>query len=1044
MKRQKSSNRSLRVIPILSVVSFVIIAFSWAFGSEAIIVHVYPSHAPGNWIELIQDALGILVEALLLYLLLKWLLTRALASESERQRISNLFEAVIEASPEGITVLDTQGRVKLWNSGAERIFGWSRAEVLDQVLPTVPPEKMAEFTVNLERSLAGEVCRSRFTQRQRRDGTAVDVRVSTAPLRDQNGEVAGIVSIVADISNQRQAEKALNRYRLLADHTREIVLFLRLADGRIMDANKAAVEAYGYSFEQLCNLTIWDLRRTASQADVSQLMQRAFNSGIIHESCHTRQDGSSFPVEVSSTGAMIDGEPVLVSIIRDITERRRREQVRNLAYELDRRILLNEPMDSLLSTVGRSLADLYGADMVTTTIKSETGRVLHITSYGVACVGVGETVLDWDHPNPELSPSAKAIVSGVLSVGDLRDEPVVGEWRERLRAAGLTSYAALPLIARGDAFGALVLYSNCGRAFCQEIVNELVGFAGQVATSIVSARAQHQIRLQKAALEATANAVLIAERNGKIVWVNPAFTRLTGYLPAEALGRTPRIIKSGTHSAAFYKRLWDTVSSGMTWQGEIENRRKDGTLYLEEQTITPVLDAQGNVTHFIAIKQDVSERKRRESELQYLMQHDPLTGLANRAALEEWLNQVIAGTNTGLVGAFALLDVDKFNAVNDTMGHPTGDQLLIHLAELLKQAVRPGDLVARYGDDEFAIVAKGISFAEGRELAEQIRMQVESAQWPIDGLLVKPTVSIGLVSIDGKQDVETLMVSADTALYQAKEGGRNRVVVHVAGQEGADQATAPARWASRIKDALQSDQFVLHYQPVVRLATGSIDHYEALIRMQGADGAVTPPGEFLGAAEQYNLMPLIDRWVVDAALAELRMNDTLRLFVNLSGQSLNNESFLGEIAVKIRECGPGVASRLTFEITETVAVQHLTRAQQWLDLIDKLGCRFALDDFGMGFSSFGYLQALPVHYIKIDGSFVRNIDTSVTDRELVQAITAVAHTLGKVVIAEWVESPAIARILSGFGVAYGQGFSLGRPAPDRIGNPRAAHPGDQD
>ncbi|HYF95705.1 MAG TPA: EAL domain-containing protein [Symbiobacteriaceae bacterium] len=1148
--------RSIRMIPALSVAAFVSIALFWTLGSEALVVLQYPLHESSDRIEAIQDVAGILVEAVLLYAILRKLVIRAAESEaalaeseerlrlivdsmeaivsvvdtdgriiaahgsqnnphaqlaasvtgkllsevgpyqtmfehakprlmagepvneelvvptpegdrvlevtmkvlypkaaeasavadprfllvgrdvtrlrleqSERQRISNLFEAVIEASPEGITVLDLRGRVKLWNAGAERIYGWQQSEVLDRPLPTVPLDKTDEFTEKLARCLRGEVSRGRITRRQRRDGTPVEVRISTAPFRDQAGEIVGTVSVVADISHQRLAERALNRYRLVAENTKEIVLFVHPTDLRILDANKAAIHAYGYSLEQLCRMTICDLRKADEPEFVAQQLQLAFECGATFETRHTRRDGRSFPAEISSAGAFVDGEPALVNIVRDITERHRREQIRSLAHEMDHGIMVQDRLDRVLSAVGSGLADLYETNLVTITILNEDGQVLNEISCGKESPAVGEIAALRDVPKAEMSPAAQAIMSGDFLAGDLRGEPVVGEWRPRLLAAGFVSYAACPLIARGDTVGAMAFFASREKVFEQGVSSDLQWFAGQIASAVMSSRAQHQIQLQKAALEATANAVVIAEPDGKIVWVNPAFTRLTGYEPGEVLGRTPRVLKSGVHSTAFYKLLWETVRSGMIWQGEMENRRKDGSIYLEEQTITPVMDAHGTVSHFIAIKQDVSERKRRESELQFLLRHDPLTGLLNRTALEERLEKVIATSDAEHPGVFALLDVDRFNSVNDSMGHPTGDQVLIQLAQLLQTAVRPGDLVARYGDDEFAIVADRISLEDGRKLVERIRHHVESANLPIEGLLIQPTVSIGLVTIDGKHDVAALMICADAALYRAKESGRNQVAVYAEETGGIDPATAPTLWANRIKEALKLGHFVLYYQPVVRLETGEIDHYEALIRMIAPDGSVVLPGEFLEVAEQLNLMPLLDRWVVDAALSELRNHDTLRLFVNLSGQSMNGSSFLESIVAKIRECGPEVASRLTFEITETVAVRHLTRAQQWMSQLDKLGCRFALDDFGMGFSSFSYLQALPVHFIKIDGSFVRNIDTSATNRALVQAIASVAHTLGKGVIAEWVESPSISRILRGFGVTHGQGYGLGRPAP---------------
>ncbi len=287
---------------------------------------------------------------------------------------------------------------------------------------------------------------------------------------------------------------------------------------------------------------------------------------------------------------------------------------------------------------------------------------------------------------------------------------------------------------------------------------------------------------------------------------------------------------------------------------------------------------------------------------------------------------------------------------------------------------------------------------------------------------------MGVVPIDGRLTAAALLALADSALYSAKERGRNRVVL-------VDASTSPTPlseasvWASRVKDALRDKRFVLAFQPIFRLTTGRAAHFEALLRLRDDTGALVAPGVFLPAAEQFGLLPQVDTWVVDQVLELLKARENVEIFVNLSGASLGEEGHLLSIEEQIRESGIG-PGRLAFEVTETTAVRDMVAAREWMRRLRDLGCRFALDDFGIGFSSFSYLQSLPADYVKIDGSFIRDLDTNLANQALVKAIDTVAHTLGKETIAEQVENVGSVAILRGLGVEYAQGFSLGEPKPD--------------
>ena len=819
----------------------------------------------------------------------------------------------------------------------------------------------------------------------------------------------------------RQPGEVLDRYRLLVENMRDAAIFVD-AGGDIVEVNAAAARTYGTPVEALVGTPIRRLCQSGEGCAILRTL--ATGEPRTCECVHQRADGSLMPVEVSAVRSETSGEPLVLCVARDLSQRRRRELLQSIVHEIADAILRGQPLETILEFICGQLVALSGYALVQISIKEAGGGISIQAAAGSALPFLDGIVVRWDHGIESLGPTGSAIREGHVQFCDLHSDPRFLPWRDRATHYDLRSATALPLSAHGKTLGALTIFSTSRNAFGEEVNDEMGGFADQIALSILAGLVQEKVRLQRAALEAAANAIVVTDANGVIEWVNSAFTTLTGWSAEEAVGDTPRILRSGNHSHAFYARMWQQLKAGQVWRGEMYNRRKDGTMYPEEQTITPVRNEKGAISHFVAIKQDISDRKHQEEQIRFLAMHDPLTALPNRRAFEGTLTRFAHDARAGRSAAVLVLDIDEFKLINDSAGHPVGDQLLVEVTSLLQSQLRPGDFLARLGGDEFVVLLQNVSEGLAHDIAERLRRVVEAMSFHHDGTLCPVTISVGIAFFGRSEDPKTVVAHADTAMYSAKEHGKNRVASYpVAGGDGVHDVM---HWLARIRAALRDHGFLLLFQPVIEVSSGTAVHFEALIRMRGENGTTIGPESFLPSAERYGLMPQIDGWVFDEVMKILEAKADIKIFANLSGRSLTDEPLLLHIEERLRSSAiaPG---RLSFEITETAAIADLASARHWVRRLKDVGCMIALDDCGVGFSSFGYLRALAVDFVKIDRTFMHDLDTSATNRALVQAINTVARTLGKGVIAEGVETAAHATALREMGIEHGQGYHFGTP-----------------
>jgi len=541
-------------------------------------------------------------------------------------------------------------------------------------------------------------------------------------------------------------------------------------------------------------------------------------------------------------------------------------------------------------------------------------------------------------------------------------------------------------------------------------------------------------------LHSIADAVITIDANGFAIYLNPVAEQLTGWSTQDAHGQPLENIYRILHEAtretvdhpAFRGGL-DGPSVGLERHFLLVG--KHGQEFSVEDSVAPIRDREGNVTGQVLIFRDVTRSRELARELSWQAHHDVLTGLPNRRAFESALQHLLDSANQdGKQHGLLYIDLDQFKLVNDTSGHAAGDELLRQLATILQAEIRHSDMLARLGGDEFGVLLEGCAPDQSRRIAEQIREAIERFRFVHGDKVFTVLGSIGLVNIQANgQDLPDLLSAADRACYMAKEKGRNRVWVHQSDDLELSRRHGEMQQATRLTSALEENRFLLYGQAIRPLHPGRSrpPMREILVRMLDEDGQLQTPSAFIPAAERYGMMTAIDRWVVNQACTALErcsVSPDEVLSINISSQSMGDDGFLDFVVGQLRrrDLDP---RRCCFEITETAAITNWSRALKLVTTLKAMGCRFALDDFGSGMSSFAYLQNLPVDLVKIDGRFVRHMTRNPTDRAMVEAIHHVAHAMGIATIAECVEDTQSLESIEKLGTDYAQGFVIEYPAP---------------
>lgn len=906
-----------------------------------------------------------------------------------------LLQSVVDRVPIVLWAVDREGVITLCDGRGLDVLGRRPGELVGRRLLDVYPEAR-ELAAAIDRAQAGHTF-------------AVDLPLAgriletwLAPAYDRHGAVSGIRGVSVDITERVRTERALEeserKYRELVDEAASIILRFD-TQGNLTFFNEYAQRFFGYREEEILG------RNVVGTIVPEQEFTGRDLGELLHDICvDTEKYEYNENENIKRSGERVwiawKNRPVfdaagnaveVLSVGIDITERKRTEErLRGSEAEL------SAILDSMLDTY-------YRAD--------NEGYLTRVSSAGKALLGYTpqELVGTW--------------------AGRLYYE---GHERERFIAAlkeggGAVQDYVLPLRHRdGHA-----VWVSVSAHFTSAADGGLTGVEGIVRDITERRRTEAQMRLHAHALEQTADSVLITDRDGLIEYVNPAFERDTGYRRAEVIGRNSNVIRSDVHTPEFFQRLWDTILRGEVFSDVLVNRRRDGSLYYEEKTITPLKDDSDRITHFVATGKDITDRMRTQERLHFLAHHDVLTNLPNRMLFMDRLEHALAlARSPGRQVAVLFVDLDRFKTINDSLGHASGDRALQAVAKRLDAAVRGGDTVARLGGDEFALILENVPGPEAVAPVARKLLGVVAEPLVLEGREYVTTASIGiaLFPADGG-NAATLLKHADIALYRAKDSGRNALQFYSADM-GA-KAFERLNLETALRRALGRDEFVLHYQPQVDTDSGRVIGVEALLRWRHPDLGIVEPGMFVPVLEEIGLIGDVGEWALNAACTAAQgwqALGPLRMAVNLSARQFQMSDLTAAIERALAATGLA-APLLEVEVTESVLMQQTPTTMEAFRALDARGVRIALDDFGTGYSSLSHLRRFPVDLIKIDRAFVRDVCDDPDDAAIVRAILAMAENLKLQVIAEGVDSEEQLRFLRQHGCRLVQGYLYSEALP---------------
>jgi len=936
-----------------------------------------------------------------------------------RQISENMLDMVFQKSP-----------------SVERLTGFTPGETVGRsAFDFIHPEDAGRVVETLQFLLAdpGTTAMVRFRFR-RRDGSYI--------VLESLGHVHAFdepkLAIVVNSRDVTESERASEQIRKLSRAVAQspCMVIITDAQGNIEFINPKFTEVTGYQSDEVIGRNPRLLKSGVHPPEFYRELWETVTGGgeWKGELCNRKKCGETY-WESATISVVRDADGRIthfLAIKNDITAHKRELACTELLHEVDLQILDGQGVADLMGYICRRLAEIYGLHFVWFGVKEADGSV-SIHAHGGTVVGLIEAQKPrWDDAASGQGPTGRAIRSGHIQVTDW-DDPHCQPFREWAHQVGHRSTMVIPLSFKAEVVGTLSLHSARENDFDGEIRRHITDVATRMSVALGRAHDLSRLRLQGIALSSAPNAIIIADRHGRIEWANESFCRLSGSSTEEIIGWTPPFLSNGEPGKWLRDAIREQVPAVETWRGELAQCHKDGHSYIVEEVITPLRDPHGEITHFITIQEDITARKESELRIEYLAHHDALTGLANRTIFQDFLTRALEqARRRRRTLALLLLDLDHFKIVNDSLGHDAGDLLLKIVADRLRSCARGTDLVARLGGDEFAIIQAEPDGTEGAaRLASRI-LQVLGTPIVLGEREVHTTASMGIMVFpaDGAS-AEQFVKNADLAMYRAKTEGRNNFQFYSHGMHEEVQERLALENALRAGVARQ--EFVLHYQPQANMGAARITEVEALLRWHHPQRGLLMPAQFIPIAEDSSLIVPLGRWVLRQACAQCRAwraagLPTLRVHVNVSAAQFRRDDVASTVSEVLAETGLP-PDGLGLEVTESLLVADFPAAAETLHSLRRLGVQLSLDDFGTGYSSLIYLSHFPFDRLKIDKTFVRGLIANSNDAAIVRAIIAMGHALGMRVLGEGVETAEQRCSLAAEGCDEIQGHLISRPLP---------------
>ncbi len=799
---------------------------------------------------------------------------------------------------------------------------------------------------------------------------------------------------------------------------------------RIVYANKTALDIFGYREEEIRKLKPEDLVAEEYRSAVAEVVRRRLRGerfeNVYRELPVITRNGGRRIISVFSRTVEWKGEPAGFVIFIDVTKKKRYERLFRILKDVNQLIISAVDEEELLNSVCELLVEKAGFRMVWVGVPDEeSGYVVPLKVCGHDEGYVSGIRISMSALLPEgRGPTGTALREGRIIINpDTRTNPAVEPWRREMLRRGYLSSCAIPLRREGRTVAILNIYSAVPNMFSDEELELLEEIQRDLSFALERIEKEKFMKMTNTAIEKGHEWVVITDEEGTILYVNRVVEEISGYSREELIGENPRIFKSGYHPDKFYRRLWETLKAGKTFQSVFVNRKKNGEIFYLDQMIVPIPVGKRGL-RFVGLGKDVTSEKVLQEEVTRLRYIDVVTGLPNRegflASVELALQK-----DRELNHVLFIVDVVDFTGINQVYGTPTGDRVLQTIGTLLKETLFKRDVVGRVGGDEFGILARGVAEKEITTLTGKL-LTVLSEPLEVEGKTIRVSVNVGasLYPKDAQSATE-LMEKASVALTFAKREGEN--TCRFFSEEINEMVRGYFRMKGELEKALEEDRFIFYFQPFFYADTRSVAGLEALLRLRDRDGRVLTPRDFIFTLERTGLIRNVeDRMLEKLREFVLKHRKKVTVSFNVSPKSFRDEAFVR----KVREISRGIGRCLVLEITERLLVENPGYAKEFLQDVRSAGVKVAIDDFGTGYSSLAYLESLPVDILKIDMQFVRKMVESPKSLAIVETIIELARRLGMKTTAEGVETEEQLRVLNELGINYVQGFLLARPVSE--------------